>query len=93
MHFVGYINYVRGGPCCLGPCQKLSVFFKGEKKKQGDCVNGLLGIVLTGFHKPVTCPFVLSAQLGVQVISMKLPFQNGIQEPTDALCSSKLQFL
>lgn len=75
------------------PKSKSVCVFKREKKKQGDCVNGLLGSVLTGFHKPVTSAFVLPAQLEVQVNSMKLVLHIRAQEQIDVLCSFKLLFL
>lgn len=72
------------------PVPKSVYVFKREKKKQGDCINGLLGSVMTGVHKPVSSAFVLPAQLQVQVNSMKPPFQNRVQE--QIMCFSVLNY-
>lgn len=70
------------------------MFLKGEKKKKwGECVNGLLGSVLSCCHKSVTSVFLLPAQFEVQINSMKLPSQNSAQEQTYMLCAFNLLFL
>lgn len=69
----------------------MSVFLK--EKKWGACANGLLGSVLTPFHKSVTSVFLLPAQFEVQINSVKLPSQNRAQEQVYMLCRFNLFFL